>query len=212
MRENLLVKTFKNRFVPIVLVAFLFAVAAICYDIMWVRPVFQVDSKVVVSAKSGNTSSTQIETVKSFVTSRSVLGEVKEKLKLRSNVEDLAKKIEIDNSNSKIVKIKVKDTVINRARDIADELADSCVANKADEYDVKVLEYSSAPNNPVSPDLVRDTLRDYCVGFVVALIAFMVSESNDDIMRKDTNLDELGVYVIGDIPYVAERGAIIDEG
>ena len=92
MRDNLFVRTLRNRFVPIVMVALLFGIAMICYDVMWVRPVYSVDSKVVVSAKSGNTSTTQIETVKSFVKSRMVLTEVKQNLKLRSNVEDLSKK------------------------------------------------------------------------------------------------------------------------
>ena len=154
MRDNLFVRTLRNRFVPIVMVALLFGIAMICYDVMWVRPVYSVDSKVVVSAKSGNTSTTQIETVKSFVKSRMVLTEVKQNLKLRSNVEDLGKKISISDENSKIVSINVEDTVIQRARDIADELADITVKNDADEYSVKVLEYSSAPLQAVSPNLV----------------------------------------------------------
>ena len=61
MRDNLFVRTLRNRFVPIVMVALLFGIAMICYDVMWVRPVYSVDSKVVVSAKSGNTSTTQIK-------------------------------------------------------------------------------------------------------------------------------------------------------
>ena len=200
MRDNLFVRTLRNRFVPIVMVALLFGIAMICYDVMWVRPVYSVDSKVVVSAKSGNTSTTQIETVKSFVKSRMVLTEVKQNLKLRSNVEDLGKKISISDENSKIVSINVEDTVIQRARDIADE------------YSVKVLEYSSAPLQAVSPNLVKDTLLAYAVGFFISLIAFMVRESHDDVMRVNTDVEDLGVNVIGDIPYVDERGAMIDEG
>lgn len=212
MRDNLFVRTLRNRFVPIVMVALLFGIAMICYDVMWVRPVYSVDSKVVVSAKNGNTSTTQIETVKSFVKSRMVLTEVKQNLKLRSNVEDLGKKISISDENSKIVSINVEDTVIQRARDIADELADITVKNDADEYSVKVLEYSSAPLQAVSPNLVKDTLLAYAVGFFISLIAFMVRESHDDVMRVGTNVEDLGVNVIGDIPYVDERGAMIDEG
>ena len=212
MRDNLFVRTLRNRFVPIVMVALLFGIAMICYDVMWVRPVYSVDSKVVVSAKNGNTSTTQIETVKSLVKSRMVLTEVKQNLKLRSNVEDLGKKISISDENSKIVSINVEDTVIQRARDIADELADITVKNDADEYSVKVLEYSSAPLQAVSPNLVKDTLLAYAVGFFISLIAFMVRESHDDVMRVGTNVEDLGVNVIGDIPYVDERGAMIDEG
>ena len=170
------------------------------------------DSKVEVSAKSGNTSTTQIETVKSLVKSRMVLTEVKQNLKLRSNVEDLGKKISISDENSKIVSINVEDTVIQRARDIADELADITVKNDADEYSVKVLEYSSAPLSAVSPNLVKDTLLAYAIGFFISLIAFMVRESHDDVMRSATNVDDLGVNIIGDIPYINERGAMIDEG
>lgn len=212
MRDNLFVRTLRNRFVPIVMVALLFGIAMICYDIMWVRPVYSVDSKVVVSAKNGNTSTTQIETVKSLVKSRTVLTEVKQNLKLRSNVEDLGKKISVSDENSKIVGINVEDTVIQRARDIADELADITVKSDADEYTVKVLEYSSAPLQAVSPNLVMDTLLAYAVGFFISLISFMVRESHDDVMRVDTNVEDLGVSIIGDIPYVDERGAMIDEG
>lgn len=212
MRDNLFVRTLRNRFVPIVMMALLFGIAMICYDVMWVRPVYSVDSKVEVSAKSGNTSTTQIETVKSLVKSRTVLTQVKQNLKLRSNVEDLGKKISVSEDNSKIVGINVEDTVIQRARDIADELADITVKNDADEYTVKVVEYSSAPLQAVSPNLVMDTLLAYAVGFFISLIAFMVRESHDDVMRVDTNLEDLGVSIIGDIPYVDERGAMIDEG
>lgn len=212
MRDNLFVRTFKNRFVPIVLVTFLFGIAMICYDVMWVRPVYSVDSKVVVSAKSGNTSTTQIETVKSLVKSRMVLTEVKQNLKLKPNVEDLAKKISISDENSKIVSINVEDTVIQRARDIADELADITVKNSTDEYKVEVLEYSSAPLKAVFPNLVRDTLLSLLVGFLISLIICMARESHDDVMRLDTDVEDLGVNIIGDIPYVDERGAMIDEG
>ncbi len=212
MRDNLFVRTLRNRFVSIVMVALLFGIAMICYDVMWVRPVYSVDSKVVVSAKNGNTSTTQIETVKSLVKSRTVLTEVKQNLKLRSNVEDLGKKISVSDENSKIVGINVEDTVIQRARDIADELADITVKSDADEYTVKVLEYSSAPLQAVSPNLVMDTLLAYAVGFFISLISFMVRESHDDVMRVDTNVEDLGVSIIGDIPYVDERGAMIDEG
>ncbi len=212
MRDNLFVRTLRNRFVPIVLIALLFGIATICYDVMWVRPVYSVDSKVEVSAKSGNTSTTQIETVKSLVKSRMVLTEVKQNLKLRSNVEDLSKKINISDENSKIVSINVEDTVIQRARDIADELADITVKRDSDEYVVKVLEYSSAPLQAVSPNLVKDTLLAYAIGFFISLIAFMVRESHDDVMRSATNVDDLGVNIIGDIPYINERGAMIDEG
>ena len=212
LRDNLFVRTLRNRFVPIVMVALLFGIAMICYDVMWVRPVYSVDSKVVVSAKNGNTSTTQIETVKSLVKSRTVLTEVKQNLKLRSNVEDLGKKISVSDENSKIVGINVEDTVIQRARDIADELADITVKSDADEYTVKVLEYSYAPLQAVSPNLVMDTLLAYAVGFFISLIAFMVRESHDDVMRVDTNVEDLGVSIIGDIPYVDERGAMIDEG
>ena len=112
MRDNLFVRTLRNRFVSIVMVALLFGIAMICYDVMWVRPVYSVDSKVVVSAKNGNTSTTQIETVKSLVKSRTVLTEVKQNLKLRSNVEDLGKKISVSDENSKIVGINVEDTLL----------------------------------------------------------------------------------------------------
>ncbi|MEQ3281934.1 Wzz/FepE/Etk N-terminal domain-containing protein [Finegoldia magna] len=212
MRDNLFVRTFKNRFVPIVLVTFLFAIAMICYDVMWMRPVYSVDSKVVVSAKSGNTSTTQIETVKYLVKSRMVLTEVKQNLKLKPNVEDLSKKISISDENSKIVSINVEDTVIQRARDIADELADITVKNATDEYKVEVLEYSSAPLKAVSPNLVRDTLLALLIGFLISFIICMVRESHDDVMRVNTDVEDLGVNVIGDIPYVDERGAMIDEG
>ena len=212
MRDNLFVRTLRNRFVPIVLITLLLGVAAICYDVMWVRPVYSVDSKVVVSAKSGNTSTTQIETVKSLIKSRKVLTEVKQNLKLKSNVADLSKKISVSDQNSKIVSINVEDTVIQRARDITDELADITVKSDTDEYEVKVLEYSSAPLQAVSPNLVRDTLLALAIGFLISLIAFMVRESHDDVMRLDTNLDDLGINIIGDIPYVNERGAMIDEG
>ena len=57
-----------------------------------------------------------------------------------------------------------------------------------------------------------DTLLAYAVGFFISLIAFMVRESHDDVMRVDTNVEDLGVSIIGDIPYVDERGAMIDEG
>ena len=42
MRDNLFVRTLRNRFVPIVMVALLFGIAMICYDVMWVRPVYSV--------------------------------------------------------------------------------------------------------------------------------------------------------------------------
>ncbi len=213
MRENLFVRTIKNRIIAVILISFVFAIAAICYDVMWVRPVYSVDSKIVVSAKTGNTSSTQIETAKSFIESRSLLEDVNTKLELKSSADELSKKIKLSESNSQIISLNVKDTVIQRARDIADQLADSSVEkNTSDEFEVKVLEYSSNPTSPVSPNLVRDTIAAYIIGFVLSLIISMIVESKDDIVRKDTRFENIGINIIGDIPYVDERSAIIDEG
>ena len=70
--------------------------------------------------------------------------------------------------------------------------------------------FSSSAFSSIS--LVKDTLLAYAVGFFISLIAFMVRESHDDVMRVNTDVEDLGVNVIGDIPYVDERGAMIDEG
>lgn len=211
-QESLFKRAIQEKFGQIIITGLIVAILFIVYDVSLVRPTYMVDSKIMVKSDQNMLGEVEIATAKSLAESRTVLTELKNSLGLRDNLKQLSDKINLSDDKSSVITIYVEDTVVQRAKDIADQLADILVRNaNTNNLDINVLEYSVSPTSFKSPKIVRDGLLGFIGGLVLGLIIAMIRKSGDDLLKEDTPIEELGVRIIGDIPYIDKGSVIIDE-
>lgn len=139
------------------------------------------------------------------VQGRPVLEQVIANLGLEETYTSLASRIEIENpSNSRILQITVTDEIPERAKAIADEIANvgsAFIAEKMQQDAPTVLQYGYTDGNPVSPNKTMNTLLGVLVGIFLAAAAVTVGFlMNDTIMSADDIERRLGLNVLGTLP------------
>lgn len=140
------------------------------------------------------------------VTSRPIIEQVIQNLGLTDETyESLKKKVSIDNpTNTRLLKITVRDPQPEMAKAIADELADvskSFISIKMDQAAPTVTQYGYADGEPVTPNAVKNTVLGALIGAVLAICVVIVSFLlNDTIMTTDDIEKKLGMTVLASIP------------
>ncbi len=140
------------------------------------------------------------------VTSRPIIEQVIQNLGLTDETyESLKKKVSIDNpTNTRLLKITVRDPQPEMAKAIADELADvskSFISIKMDQAAPTVTQYGYADGEPVTPNTVKNTVLGALIGAVLAICVVIVSFLlNDTIMTTDDIEKKLGMTVLASIP------------
>ncbi len=140
------------------------------------------------------------------VTSRPIIEQVIQNLGLTDETyETLKKKVSIDNpTNTRLLKITVRDPQPEMAKAIADELADvskSFISIKMDQAAPTVTQYGYADGEPVTPNTVKNTVLGALIGAVLAIGVVIVSFLlNDTIMTTDDIEKKLGMTVLASIP------------
>lgn len=140
------------------------------------------------------------------VTSRPIIEQVIQNLGLTDETyESLKKKVSIDNpTNTRLLKITVRDPQPEMAKAIADELADvskSFISIKMDQAAPTVTQYGYADGEPVTPNTVKNTVLGALIGAVFAICVVIVSFLlNDTIMTTDDIEKKLGMTVLASIP------------
>lgn len=140
------------------------------------------------------------------VTSRPIIEQVIQNLGLTDETyESLKDKVSIDNPvNTRLLKITVRDPQADVAKAIADELADvskSFISIKMDQAAPTVTQYGYADGEPVTPNIVKNTVLGALIGAVLAIGVVIVSYLlNDTIMTTDDIEKKLGMTVLASIP------------
>lgn len=141
-----------------------------------------------------------------IIKSRPVLDTVKESLGLEEDYKEISAKLSVVNdSNTHIISISVKDENASRAKMIADEIADvskSFIAAKMGQKEPSVLHYGYADEEKVSPSRTKNTVIGALGGFVVSsaiVIALFIIK--DNIASEDDVEKKLGLPVLGVLPY-----------
>lgn len=140
------------------------------------------------------------------VTSRPIIEQVIQNLGLKEETyESLKKKVSTDNpTNTRLLKITVRDPNPQMAKAIADELADvskSFISIKMDQAAPTVTQYGYDDGEPVTPNTVKNTVLGALIGAVLAMGVVIVSYLlNDTIMTTDDIEKKLGMTVLASIP------------
>ena len=119
--------------------------------------------------------------------------------------ESLVSKISITNpSDSRILQITVTDTNNDRAKDIADEMADvvrAYIGQKMDQEQPSIIAYGYSDWKRVSPSIAKNTVIGGMVGFILACaIIILTYMLNDSIMAPEDLEKKLDIHVLGTLP------------
>jgi capsular polysaccharide biosynthesis protein len=152
------------------------------------------------------------------VKSRPIIDKVIDNLGLNESYGSLYSRISLSNpSDSRILTITVTDTSPQRAKIIADEMAEvsaAFIAEKMDQDPPSIIQYGYDDGGKISPNIRRKTLKGAIVGAFIAIawivIIFLLDdtiEDRDDVEKK------LGLNYLGLVPYNEEykEAEIVEE-
>lgn len=138
------------------------------------------------------------------VKGRPVLEQVILNLGISENYAQLKSKITLTNpSNTRILQITVQDASPEKAKLIADELANvssNYIAEKMDQDPPTIIQYAYSDGAPVGPNVLKNT----CIGIAIGLflvVAYLVVDYllHDTIMSPDDIEKKLGLTVLGTV-------------
>lgn len=136
---------------------------------------------------------------------RPVVEQVITNLGLKENYESLSAKLSVSNpTDSRILKITVTDVDSERAKRIADEMADvvaAYIAAKMDQDPPSVISYGYSDGDAVSPNIVKNTVIGGLAGLLLAaaivIVAYLL---NDTIMTPEDIEKKMEIHVLGTLP------------
>jgi capsular exopolysaccharide synthesis family protein len=218
----------RRRLWLILLVAFLFAGAAVGFDLLR-TPVYEASARLLVGAEpqepaledqqdSLSNSSVQglqqvTRTMAQAAGSRPVAQEVIELHRLQTTPEGLLAKTSIEQvEDTQFIQLIYRDTDPARARDVVNTLGVvasgriSEASASASNIRATVWEYAEAPRTPVSPKPVRDGLLAAALGLLLGLGLALLLERLDDTWRSPEEVERVArVPTFGFIPRVQSR-------
>lgn len=139
------------------------------------------------------------------VEGRPVLEQVITNLSLDETYKSLEQKVSLENpSNSRILKITVRDTDPLVAKAIADEIAEvgaNFISLKMDQDPPTIIQNGYADGDPVSPSTLKNTAVGGILGALLAMAIVVLSYLfNDTIMTAEDVEKKLGLNVLGTLP------------
>lgn len=149
-----------------------------------------------------------------LVTSRTVAAQVIAQLDLQSKYDDmknitpdiLAGMVSVNIQNdTRIISITVTDTSPTRAQDIANAVRVAASAHIYDVMDIEavnVVDYANLPERAASPNVKRNVIIGFLLGFIIAIGVITVVYILDDTIKTPDDVERyLGLSVLGSIPY-----------
>lgn len=142
---------------------------------------------------------------KVVVAGRPVLEQVVNNLGLDETYSSLGQKINVTNpDDSRILQITVTDEDPDRAKIIADEMAEvasAFISEKMDQSPPTIIQYGYSDGAPVSPNIKKNTVIGAMLGFLLAAALVVISYLlNDSIMSAEDVEKKLGLNVLGTLP------------
>ena len=188
------------------------------YSKFVITPVYKSTASVFVLSKSA-TSTSLVDLQSStgltsdyfaIVKSRPVVEQVIANMQLSEDYQTMLGKIEVTNpTDSRILEISVYDSNPQRARAIAEEVAEvssAYIAIKMSQNPPSLLHNGYADGAAVSPNITRNTLIGFLLGCVIAIVlVVLIFMMNDTIVSPDDVEVRLSLHVLGTVPYVEER-------
>lgn len=206
-----------NRLTIIILVGILTGGIAFAYTQYFIDPQYVSSTKVYILSKQDPNQKTLTTSDLAFATYLAndyqvlltcdpVLQEVKDELNLDQTISSLASMIDVElEEDTRVMKISVTSTDPKLAKKIADKVRD--VANEKTKTvmdgieAVNPIDEANLPTSPASPDVEKNTMLGFILGFGLSVIIVVIMFILDDTIKTPDDIEKrLGVSVLASIP------------
>lgn len=188
---------------------------------LFLSPIYEASTKMIVNTRNEGSQSVtndQINSAKNLVntyaiiiTSRDVLNQVIADLNLTENYNQLKDCIRVNAVNStQVMEVVVQHKNRDTAQAIADKIlkiAPQAIVNIVEVGSVKPVEQAYAGPNPVSPNILKNTILMAVVGFILSCAVIIVIFLVDNTYKSELDIqNDLGLPVLGVIPTIESCG------
>lgn len=202
-----------NNWVKIVISTILLAAIMFVYSKFLVTPQYSSTATLYVLSKSTSiTSLADIQTgtnltkdYMEIVGGRPVLDQVIDNLDLDMEYKELRGQLSFENpSDSRMLEITATNPDPQRAKEIADEVAEiasAYIAEKMQQDPPNIIQYGYADGNPVSPNIKKNTAMGGLLGAFLAIAIVVITYLlNDTIITPEDMEKKVGLQVLASVP------------
>ncbi len=210
---------FRKKIIFIVIISLIGAVLAGCITNFFITPKYTANIKMHVYSSSDNrvganstitsseleASQRLVNTYLVVVESRTFREKVADKLGNNIDPDEIGAMMSCSQIEETLAfQVNVTSTNKQQATDIANAIADTCpdeIVRILKVGGVEVIDYATLPQSPSSPNLQRNILIGFLLGFAVSFIFFFVKELFDTSITDEKDLQrEFDIPILGTIP------------
>ena len=205
---------FWNKKLIIIILTVLALGGGLFYSMKIQKPMYKSYTTILLTKEESNTTITSndislnrnlVDTYREIIKSRNVLGKVITNLNLDCTIDELMRKVTVENINdTEIIKISVVDYQEWNSMKIADEIAKVFNTEVVKLYNIQnigIIDTAELPTKPYNINHVKTATLTGAVGLVVGLgIVFVLFYFDTTIKSSDEVERKLGLPVIGTIP------------
>ena len=214
-----LFRKLKKHLFSIVCLAIIFAALSYAASVFIITPKYAATTTMIVSnskneqnQKDGDVDINQINanralvsTYSEIVKSKGVADKVINNLKLDTDYEEFSQKVSIEPvKDTQIISVRVVDTVPERAMDIANATSmvfKDSVTKIMKVDNVQILDKANLPEKPSSPNIKKNTLVGFVLGFILGVGISLFKELSDTTFKTTDDIQEaFDIPVLGMIP------------
>ena len=214
-----LLNYFWNKKLIIILFVLVFSIGGFIYTSKIQKPLYKSYTTILLTKEEGSATITSndislnrnlVDTYREIIKSRNVVGKVITNLNLDYSVDELMKKISVENINdTEIIRISVVDADEWKSMTIADEIAKVFNTEVVKLYSIQnigVIDTAELPSKPYNVNPVKTTALAAAIGAVLSLgIVFVIFYFDSTIKGSEEIEKKLGLVVIGTIPMSGGR-------
>jgi len=183
------------------------------YSTLLAQPVYESTARMYILTQSTSLTSLadiQVGTsltqdYKVMITSRTVVDQVIENLQLDCTYGQMLEQVSVNNpSNTRIIEITIQDNVPEDAKLIVDEFVEVSREKISDIMVTdapSVVDYGNMPINPVSPNVMKNTVIGAALGAFLAIAIVIVIFLMDDTVKTADDVEKyLGLNTLTSVP------------
>ena len=204
---------FKAKILWILLAIVIIVIIGNVYTIITRVPMYQSNTTIVLVGESKKEYSQSdsllnqnlIGTYSEIITSRKVLQQVIDNLKLKTTIDELSSNITTSSvEDTEIIRITVNNERKKQAAEIADEVAEVFSDEIQDIYNlenVAIIDKAEIANSPYNINYVKDNIIYLAIGIVLSFgVVFVMYYFDTTIKSSEVVEEKLGLTVIGIVP------------
>lgn len=185
----------------VIIFTFVFGIVFFLLSKFIIAPTYEADTMIMV-AKSTDSSSSS--TYAKLSKSNEFTSDIIKKLDLDITSEELSSKILVEpDSGSRMINIKVTDSIPERAADIANQTAVELTNSigKLSKKKVLISDKAKVPKKPTSPNVKKYTGLGMFLGFFIGAIYVLINEFKDSRIKSAKEIESYyDLPIIGIIP------------